>query len=173
MTTEQHVSVQTRLERAWLKPLTSQISGWEEMGYVQRFVGRDSKNFLLVRLDVQRQPEILERLVITNFNMSLLGGQMLLQSDKRSLRVEHAPVRIGEYDVYLWLPAHLDARYLPFPVDENTNPENRQVQWRFCMRSASNPQYAARQQIGDVFFVESREFRKIWPEHAAMLDTHN
>lgn len=173
MTTEQRGSIQTRLERTWLKPLTSQISGWDAMGFVGRIVGREAKHFTLYRLNDRLQPEVLEHFAINNFTMSLLGAEMLLLSSKRALRIGHEPTRIGDYPVYLWLPAHLDARFMPFPCHEDTDPSKRQVNWRFCVRSNSNPEHQGHWKAGDVHFVESYDFRKSWPGLATAPATHN
>ena len=161
MHTEQQPVDHRQFETRWLKPFTDAIPGWEQLHFVQRFLAREGKQFILWRLDNDLQPEVLSKYKVTGFMANLAGPEMVLQGDFDEVVISAAPTQLAGHDIYVWIPAMFDSRFAPLSYLHG-NPLQRCMTWRFCAKSVSNPAIKSRNVSGQVYFSEAGEFRKLW-----------
>lgn len=131
---------------------------WAQMAHLTRVTAHPNKKYLIWRPDLEGGPDVLEALTVTDLDVTWAEGFSIVMSSTqgRSLRLTHLPTQVFEYPLFMWIPQHTDAHWVPQPT-------HTCLRFGVLCRSRSGPDRAG---PGDILLSELGAFRARWQQHA-------
>ena len=146
-------------EKLWLLELMKQSPKhllWQEMAHLSRLPAYRHKKYVVWQMSEAMTPVVQDVLTVTDIGVQWKEGftLTLTANDSRKLYVRHEPEQVFNYPLFLWIPQHTDACWVP-------DPGRMSVRLGLLCKARTSPERAL---PGNTLLTEVSIFRAAWPQ---------